>query len=64
MLHEIRELANELGLSDGGLLKLAKEIAQDGVLVSVGHMRAADQALLRDFLQKALTYERQGVLVS
>ncbi len=57
MVNDLKELANALGLSDGGLLKLAREISHDGALVSVKHMRAADQKELQVFLEKALQHQ-------
>jgi hypothetical protein len=55
MFARIQNLAKELGLSEGSLLKLARDIAHDGALVSVRHLRKADQEALLAFLEK-VTY--------
>ena len=57
MLQGIEQLRVALGLSEGGLLKLAREIAHDGALLSVRHMRASHKADLLAFLEKAAAHE-------
>ena len=62
MLYEIRQLANKLDLSDGSLLKLARDISQDGALLSVSHMRSADLESLLAFLERAWAHQTQMVV--
>lgn len=64
MIRELLELANALGVSEGGLLKLAREISHDGALVSIAHMRSLDRKILHDFLTRALAHQRQPELVA
>lgn len=57
-MHErIFQLADQLGLSDGQVLKLARDISHDGALVSVAHLRKQHLEELCAFLEKAAQYE-------
>jgi hypothetical protein len=47
-------VAQELDLSEGGLLKLAREVSKDGKLLSVNHILKADAKELLDFLMRCL----------
>lgn len=64
MVRQLQELAKELGVNDGGLLKLGREISHDGALLSIAHMRKMDQIILRDFLTRALQHRPERVLVA
>lgn len=66
----IEYLRTELGLSRGELLKLAREQAQDGALVSVAQLRGfqlealtimLERMLVERFEQNLLTHEPMGV---
>ncbi len=50
MFRDIVPLAKELGISEGELLKLAREISHDGSLVSIRHMRKRDLEEMVDVL--------------
>lgn len=54
-MHErIRELAQELGIRDGGLVKLARDISHDDGLLDLEYMRQADAQELLRFLEKMM----------
>jgi hypothetical protein len=57
MLEQIRDLAQSLGIRDGGLVKLARDIAQDANLRDLEYMRAADRQELLLFLEAAMAAE-------
>lgn len=42
MFDQIRNLAQELGIRDGGLVKLARDVAHDGALLDLEYMRHSD----------------------
>ncbi len=60
MLARIQTLAACLGLGQGPLLKLARDIAEDGALISLAHMRGKHQERLLTFLERAYEYEQRG----
>ncbi len=51
MLAEIRRIGVALGIPEGGLLKVARDIAQNGTLLSLAHLRRQDQERMLDFLR-------------
>lgn len=53
MYERIRELAQELGIRDGGLVKLARDISNDGTLLDLEYMRKEHAQELLAFLEKA-----------
>lgn len=53
MLEEILSLAKELEIGDGGLLKLARDIAHNGRLRTIDRLTTEERAELLTFLQKA-----------
>ena len=57
MIAEIRRIGAALGLSDGGLLQLARDIAHDGALLTVAHLRRQHQEQLLAFLREIAVAE-------
>lgn len=64
MFNRIRELANILGIRDGGLVKLARDIAHDGALLDLEYMNQADAQELLTFLEGAAASHLQRKLVA
>lgn len=52
MFDQIRVLAEELGIRDGALVALAREVAQDCALLDLEYMRAEDAHALLRFLKR------------
>ena len=52
MFEQIRELAQQLGIREGQLASLAREVAQDCQLRDLEYMRAEDAASLLRFLKR------------
>lgn len=50
MFHQIRELQHTIGMSDAELLRLAREVAQNGALVSLRDLSSAERLQLRALL--------------
>jgi hypothetical protein len=63
MLHDIREAAGRIGLSEGTLLLLARETAQDARLLSVEALNARDRDQLLTLLQW-ISYDQAHLLVT
>ncbi len=59
MLADIRKLGAALMLGEGGLLKIARDIAGDGALLSLNHMRQEHQEEMLDFLKRAVFAEHR-----
>jgi hypothetical protein len=51
----IQTLRAELGLSEGELLKLARQVCEDGALLSVAHLRQHQKFQLTVTLEQMLT---------
>lgn len=54
MFERIRLLAQDLNMRDGQLVELARLIAQDGTLLDLEYMRAADAMELETVLVRRL----------
>lgn len=57
MFTEIYNLAKALGLSEGHLLKISRDISHDGALLSVRHMRREHLQELKGFLENVAKEE-------
>jgi hypothetical protein len=62
MFDQIRDVAGSLGIRDGQLVKLARDIAHDGALLDLEYMREADALELLAFLRKARLYEARELI--
>lgn len=52
MIAEIRRIGAALGVSEKGLRKIARDIAHDGTLLSLQHMRREHQEEMLGFLKQ------------
>lgn len=59
----IRELASVLGIRDGALVRLARDIAHDGNLRDLEYMSEADALELALFLERAMQHRPKRELV-
>lgn len=50
MINGIRQLQRKLGMSEGELLRLARELGHDGALISINHTTAAQRLALFQML--------------
>lgn len=60
-MERIRVLADVLEIRDGGLVKIARDISQDGSLLDLEYMRPEDAAELESFLVAVLQAEKRAV---
>ncbi len=57
MLQEIFNLAHELEIGDGGLLKLARDISQNNNLQTIDRLTKVDRLQLLQFLRRVAHHD-------
>ncbi len=60
MLTDIRRIGRSLEVSEGGLLKIGRDISENGALVSLSHLTRGQQRNMLEFLRQIASAQYQA----